>query len=82
MKKSDENQIKTVQKYLKLVYSCLELALSSRLVLTLQQQQTHLIFMLMVHHGNDNWNGLNSTYTSGINGPKATIKNATGTVTI
>jgi predicted outer membrane repeat protein len=30
--------------------------------------------------GNDNWNGLNSTYTSGINGPKATIKNATGTV--
>jgi len=31
--------------------------------------------------GNDNWNGLNSTWTSGINGPKATIKNATGTVT-
>ena len=31
--------------------------------------------------GNDNWDGLNSTYTSGLNGPKATIKNATGTVT-
>ena len=31
--------------------------------------------------GNDNWNGLNSTWTSSINGPKATIKNATGTVT-
>ena len=31
--------------------------------------------------GNDNWDGLNSTYTSGINGPKATITNATGTVT-
>ena len=31
--------------------------------------------------GNDNWNGLNSTWTSGINGPKATIKNATGTLT-
>jgi predicted outer membrane repeat protein len=31
--------------------------------------------------GNDNWDGLNSTYISGINGPKATIKNATGTVT-
>ena len=30
--------------------------------------------------GNDNWNGLNSTYISGINGPKATITNATGTV--
>jgi hypothetical protein len=30
--------------------------------------------------GNDNWNGLNSTYINGINGPKATIKNATGTV--
>jgi hypothetical protein len=32
-------------------------------------------------HGNDSWDGLNSTYTSGTNGPKATIKNATGTVT-
>ena len=31
-------------------------------------------------HGNDSWDGLNSTYTSGTNGPKATIKNATGTV--
>ncbi len=31
-------------------------------------------------NGNDNWNGLNSTYTSGLNGPKATISNATGTV--
>ena len=31
-------------------------------------------------HGNDSWNGFNSTYTSGLNGPKATIKNATGTV--
>lgn len=31
-------------------------------------------------HGNDNWDGLNSTHTSGLNGPKATIKNATGTV--
>ncbi len=31
--------------------------------------------------GNDTYNGLNSTWTSGINGPKATIKNATGTVT-
>jgi autotransporter family porin len=31
--------------------------------------------------GNDNWNGLNSTYSSGSNGPKATITNATGTVT-
>ena len=27
--------------------------------------------------GNDNWDGLNSTYTGGLNGPKATIKNAT-----
>ena len=35
---------------------------------------------MLISHGNDNWNGLNSTYTSGINGPKATIKNATGTV--
>ena len=25
--------------------------------------------------GNDGWNGLNSTWTSGLNGPKATIKN-------
>ncbi len=31
-------------------------------------------------HGNDTWNGLNSTYTGGYNGPKATIGNATGTV--
>ena len=31
-------------------------------------------------HGNDNWNGLNSKWTNGTNGPKATIKNATGTV--
>ncbi len=31
-------------------------------------------------HGNDNWNGLNSTYISGVNGPKATIKNAVSTV--
>ncbi len=32
--------------------------------------------------GNDSWNGLNSTWINGtLNGPKATIKNATGTVT-
>ncbi len=31
--------------------------------------------------GNDAWNGLNSTWISGTNGPKATIKNATSTVT-
>ena len=31
-------------------------------------------------HGNDSWNGLNSEWIGGINGPKATIKNATGTV--
>jgi hypothetical protein len=31
--------------------------------------------------GNDNWNGLNSTWIKGtLNGPKATIKNATATV--
>ena len=30
--------------------------------------------------GNDNWDGLSSTYSSGLNGPKATIKNGTGTV--
>ena len=31
--------------------------------------------------GNDSWNGLNSTWTTGtLNGPKATIKNATTTV--
>jgi hypothetical protein len=30
--------------------------------------------------GNNSWDGLNSAYTSGINGPKATITNATGTV--
>ena len=32
-------------------------------------------------HGNDNWNGLNSTWIKGtLNGPKATIKNATATI--
>ena len=32
-------------------------------------------------HGNDTWNGLNATWISGtLNGPKATIKNATATV--
>ncbi|MGB9201183.1 beta strand repeat-containing protein [Methanobacterium sp.] len=31
--------------------------------------------------GNDSYNGLNSTWTTGLNGPKATIKNATGTIT-
>jgi hypothetical protein len=30
--------------------------------------------------GNDAWNGLNSTWIGGTNGPKKTIKNATGTV--
>ena len=30
--------------------------------------------------GNDSWNGLNSTWISGINGPKASIRNATGSV--
>ena len=30
--------------------------------------------------GNDSWDGLNSSYVSGTNGPKATIKNATGTL--
>ena len=30
--------------------------------------------------GNDSWTGLNATYIGGINGPKATIKNGTGTV--
>lgn len=30
--------------------------------------------------GNNSWNGLNSTYIGGLNGPKATIKNATATV--
>ena len=30
--------------------------------------------------GNDNWNGLNSTWINTTNGPKATIQNATGTV--
>ncbi len=30
--------------------------------------------------GNDSWNGLNSTWINGINGPKASIKNATGSV--
>jgi predicted outer membrane repeat protein len=34
------------------------------------------------NQGNDNWNGLNSTWIKGtLNGPKATIKNATATVT-
>jgi len=31
-------------------------------------------------HGNDSWDGLSSTYVHGITGPKATIKNAVGTV--
>ena len=32
-------------------------------------------------HGDDTWNGLNSTWVKGtLNGPKATIKNATATV--
>ena len=32
-------------------------------------------------HGNDTWNGLNATWVKGtLNGPKATIKNATATV--
>ncbi|MTK63246.1 MAG: hypothetical protein F8N15_01595 [Methanobacterium sp.] len=32
-------------------------------------------------HGNDSWNGLNSVWTPNtLNGPKSTIKNATGTV--
>ena len=31
--------------------------------------------------GSDTYNGLNSTWISGLNGPKATIKNAIGTVT-
>ena len=31
-------------------------------------------------HGNDNWDGLNSTHISGISGPKATIQNGTDTV--
>ncbi len=30
--------------------------------------------------GNDDYNGLNSTWTGGLNGPKATIENATGTI--
>jgi hypothetical protein len=30
--------------------------------------------------GNDSWNGLNSSYVDGINGPKATIGNAIGSV--
>ena len=30
--------------------------------------------------GNDSWNGLSATWTSGTNGPKISIKNATGTV--
>ena len=32
-------------------------------------------------HGNNSWNGLYQNYTNGINGPKLTIGNATGTVT-
>lgn len=31
-------------------------------------------------HGNDDWNGLNSTWIDGVNGPKATVKNATKAV--
>jgi len=31
--------------------------------------------------GNDSWTGLNSTYIGGLNGPKASIKNAISTVT-
>lgn len=31
-------------------------------------------------HGSDTWNGLSPTHTTGVNGPKASIKNATGTV--
>ncbi|UTB33484.1 MAG: Ig-like domain-containing protein [Methanobacterium sp. ERen5] len=31
-------------------------------------------------HGNDSWNGLNSTWINGTNGPKATIKSATDAV--
>ena len=31
--------------------------------------------------GNNNWNGQYANFTNGTNGPKATIKNATGTVT-
>ncbi len=31
-------------------------------------------------HGNDSWSGLNSTYKGGVNGPKATITNATKSV--
>jgi len=31
--------------------------------------------------GNNDWNGLTSTHTSGTNGPKETIANATSTVT-
>ncbi len=30
--------------------------------------------------GNDSWNGLSSTYISGVTGPKHSIKNATGTI--
>ena len=31
-------------------------------------------------HGNNNWNGFNTSHVGGINGPKATIANATATV--
>ena len=31
--------------------------------------------------GNDSWDGQSATYTSGLNGPKLSIKNATGVVT-
>jgi hypothetical protein len=31
-------------------------------------------------NGNDNWNGLNSTHITGINGPKASNNNTTSTV--
>ena len=37
-------------------------------------------FMLIDTSGNDSWNGLNSTWINGLNGPKASIKNATESV--
>ena len=37
--------------------------------------------MYVSNNGNDDWNGLNTTWTPNtLNGPKATIKNATGTI--
>ena len=48
--------------------------------LTQPLQQPLQIFMSMDSSGNDNWNGLNSTWVNTTNGPKATIQNATGTV--